>query len=128
MSRTEWQAAVARAVSSIPKGKTAGYALIAMLAGKPGASRAVVRALHELERVPWWRVIKSDGTVAKEVFAEQAPKLKAEGVVLVKRQVQPPHRWTPWATTSASRSRSPVATTSPGTPSGRTRSGRSPKR
>lgn len=121
MSRTEWQLAVARVVSSIPKGKTAGYALVAMLAGKPGAARAVVRALHELERVPWWRVIKGDGTVAKEVFAKQAPKLKAEGVVLVRRRVQPAHRWTPWET---SRSPSRGATASPGTPRGRTRSGR----
>lgn len=86
-----------------------------MLAGKPGASRAVVRALHELERVPWWRVIKSDGTIA-EVLAEQAPKLKAEGVV-VERRVQPP---APVDTVGddlgASGSPSPAATTSPGTP------------
>ena len=64
MSRSEWQLAVARAVKAIPKGQTAGYALVALLAGKAGASRAVVRALHELDDVPWWRGIKSDGTGA----------------------------------------------------------------
>lgn len=90
-----WQAAVAKAVSSIPRGQTAGYALVALLAGKPGASRAVVRALHELDDVPWWRVIKSDGTVAKEMLAEQAPKLAREGVRLTGRRVPAAHRWSP---------------------------------
>lgn len=95
MSRSEWQLAVARAVKAIPKGQTAGYALVALLAGKPGASRAVVRALHDLDDVPWWRVIKSDGTVAKEMLAKQAPKLKREGVALNGRRVDAKHRWRP---------------------------------
>ena len=95
MSRSEWQLAVARAVKAIPKGQTAGYALVALLAGKAGASRAVVRALHELDDVPWWRVIKSDGTVAKEMFAKQAPKLRREGVALSGRRVDAKHRWRP---------------------------------
>lgn len=95
MSGSEWQQAVARAVKAIPKGQTAGYALIALLAGKPGASRAVVRALHELDDVPWWRVIKSDGSVAKEMLAKQGPKLKREGVALTGRRVDAKHRWRP---------------------------------
>ncbi|MBE2252389.1 MAG: MGMT family protein [Myxococcus sp.] len=127
MSRSEWQRAVAQAVSSIPRGQTAGYALVALLAGKPGASRAVVQALHALDDVPWWRVIKSDGTVAKEMLAKQAPRLKAEGVALLRRRVPPAHRWAPWAS-GASRSPSPAARASPETPSGRSRSGRSPGR
>lgn len=93
--RSPWQQAVARAVSAIPKGQTASYALVALLAGKPGASRAVVRALRELEGVPWWRVIKSDGTVAKEMLAEQAPRLVREGVALTGRRVGTTHRWSP---------------------------------
>lgn len=95
VSGSEWQQAVARAVKAIPKGQTAGYALIALLAGKPGASRAVVRALHELDDVPWWRVIKSDGSVAKEMLAKQGPKLKREGVALTGRRVDAKHRWRP---------------------------------
>ncbi|MBL8939987.1 MAG: MGMT family protein [Archangium sp.] len=95
MSETEWEQAVARAVKAIPKGQTAGYALVALLAGKPGAARAVVRALHGLDEVPWWRVIKSDGTVAKEMFTKQAPKLKREGVTLTGRRVDAKHRWRP---------------------------------
>jgi alkylated DNA nucleotide flippase Atl1 len=29
---------------------------------------------------PWWRVIRSDDTVAREVAPRQVPKLRAEGV------------------------------------------------
>lgn len=85
---TPWLEKVAAVVSSIPKGQTASYAQVALMAGKPGASRAVVRALHALDDVPWWRVVKSDGTVAKEMFAKQAPKLRREGVRLSGRRVE----------------------------------------
>ncbi|MEW5741873.1 MAG: MGMT family protein [Myxococcota bacterium] len=86
-NRTPWLRAVAAAVKGIPRGKTASYAQVALMAGKPGAARAVVRALHELDDVPWWRVVKSDGTVAREMFSKQAPKLRREGVVLAGRRV-----------------------------------------
>jgi methylated-DNA-protein-cysteine methyltransferase-like protein len=39
----------------------------------------VVRALHALDDVPWWRVIRADGTLAREVAHEQAQLLLAEG-------------------------------------------------
>jgi|APLak6261679142_1056127.scaffolds.fasta_scaffold00064_53 methylated-DNA-protein-cysteine methyltransferase-like protein len=79
---TPWLQAVERAVKSIPRGETASYARVALMAGKPGAARAVVRALHSLEGIPWWRVVRSDGTLAPAVKAEQAKKLAAEGVTL----------------------------------------------
>lgn len=93
--RSEWDEAVARAVRQIPKGMTGSYSLIALLAGKPGRARAVVRSLHALENVPWWRVIKSDGTVAKEIAAKQAPKLRREGVEVKGRRVPSAARWRP---------------------------------
>ncbi len=83
---TEWQQAVDQAVRAIPEGKTAGYAQVALRAGKPGAARAVVRALHSLTGAPWWRVIRSDGTLAPQVEGEQAKRLAAEGVVLPSRK------------------------------------------
>lgn len=95
MSLTDWETAVAAAVKAIPKGKTASYSLVALLAGKPGRARAVVRALHTLKGVPWWRVIKSDGTVAKEIAGKQAPKLRAEGVEVKNRRVPVAARWRP---------------------------------
>ncbi len=93
--RSPWDEAVAKAVRQIPKGMTGSYALIALLAGKPGRARAVVRSLHLLDDVPWWRVIKSDGTVAKEIAAKQAPKLRREGVEVTGRRVPSSARWRP---------------------------------
>jgi methylated-DNA-protein-cysteine methyltransferase-like protein len=85
---TPWLQAVQRAVKAIPRGKTASYARVAMMAGKPGAARAVVRALHALKDIPWWRVIRSDGTIAPQVALQQRKKLVAEGLVVKGRRVQ----------------------------------------
>lgn len=85
--KTPWLRAVERAVNAIPKGQTASYARVALMAGKPGAARAVVRALHALSDLPWWRVHRSDGTLAPQVAVQQARKLKAEGVEIVDRRV-----------------------------------------
>lgn len=79
-------------VRSIPRGKTLSYAQVALRVGKPGAARAVVRGLYALEGAPWWRVIKSDGTVAREMVPRQAPRLRREGVKLVGRRVPAEHR------------------------------------
>jgi methylated-DNA-protein-cysteine methyltransferase-like protein len=84
---TPFQAALERVVRGIPKGKTLSYAQVALRAGKPGAARAVVRALYAIDGLPWWRVIRSDGTVAKEMEKKQAPRLKKEGVALKGRRV-----------------------------------------
>ena len=81
-SKSPWLQAVERAVHAIPKGKTASYARVALMAGKPGAARAVVQALHRLEGIPWWRVIRSDGTLAPAVAVEQRRHLAREGTKL----------------------------------------------
>ena len=62
------------------------------MAGKPGAARAVVQALHRLEGIPWWRVIRSNGTLAPQVASEQAKRLAKEGVRLGRRNVSPSPR------------------------------------
>lgn len=95
MSEGSFEARVGAVVRSIPRGKTLGYAQVALLAGRPGAARAVVRALHALKGVPWWRVRKSDGTVAKEIAAQQVPKLRREGVKVTGRRVGAEARWRP---------------------------------
>ncbi len=89
---TPFAARVAAVVRAIPKGTTLSYAQVALLAGKPGAARAVVRALYATKGIPWWRVIKSDGTVAKEMAQEQVPRLRREGVAVVGRRVPLPAR------------------------------------
>lgn len=78
---------VSRVIRRIPPGRTLGYGQVALLAGKPGGARAVVRALRALEDVPWWRVVRSDGSLAAEVAQKQAKKLAGEGVVLKGRKV-----------------------------------------
>jgi methylated-DNA-protein-cysteine methyltransferase-like protein len=84
---TEFEAAVRRVVKAIPRGKTFSYGQVALFANKPGAARAVVRALHALEGLPWWRVIRSNGTLAPQVAREQSKKLRAEGVAVKGRRV-----------------------------------------
>jgi methylated-DNA-protein-cysteine methyltransferase-like protein len=79
-----WLQAVERAVRAIPRGQTASYARVALMSGKPGAARAVVQALHRLEGLPWWRVLRSDGTLAAPVAIEQARRLAKEGVKLTR--------------------------------------------
>jgi methylated-DNA-protein-cysteine methyltransferase-like protein len=83
----DWAAQVAKVVKAIPRGKVLSYAEVALRANKPGAARAVVRALHALDDVPWWRVLRSDGTVAPQMMGKQAPRLKREGVQLEGRRV-----------------------------------------
>ncbi|MBM7117974.1 MGMT family protein [Archangium primigenium] len=74
--------AVRQAVRAIPRGEVRSYAQVALYAGRPGAARGVGRELKTLEDVPWWRVLRSDGTLAPAVAVEQARRLKAEGVAL----------------------------------------------
>ena len=89
---TEFEATVKRVVKAIPRGKTFSYGQVALFAHRPGGARSVVRALRTLVGVPWWRVIRSDGTLALEVAPEQSRRLEAEGVALDGRTVAAAHR------------------------------------
>ena len=64
---------------SIPRGRVLSYGEVALRAGRPGGARAVVRALYQLDDAPWWRVVRSDGTLAPLVAREQGQLLAAEG-------------------------------------------------
>jgi methylated-DNA-protein-cysteine methyltransferase-like protein len=87
---TPFELTVGEVVRAIPKGKTLSYGQVALFANKPGRARAVVRALRVLKGVPWWRVIKADGTVAREVAAEQSRRLRRDGLQLKGRRVLKP--------------------------------------
>ena len=76
---TPFQRKVAAVVRRIPRGTTLGYGEVALRAGRPGAPRAVVAALHQLDGVPWWRVARHDGTLAPQVADLQARLLSQEG-------------------------------------------------
>ncbi len=79
--------AVEAVVRAIPRGQTLSYAAVALRANRPGAARAVARALHRLSGAPWWRVIRSDSTLAPKVAAEQGRRLKREGVEVAGRRI-----------------------------------------
>jgi len=83
---TENTHGIIRAIKAIPKGKVSSYGAIALAAGLPNGARQVVRVLHSLSEkfeLPWYRVIRSDGSIAlKEGEGRelQIRLLSAEGV------------------------------------------------
>ncbi len=82
--------AVWKAVRAIPRGQVRSYAQVALYAGRPGAARGVGREMATLPQqpelpLPWWRVTRSDGTLAPQVAQEQARRLRTEGVEVTQR-------------------------------------------
>lgn len=84
-----WAQEVAAVVCAIPRGQVLSYSQVALRAGMPGNPRGVVRALKLLKGVPWWRVVRADRTLAKEVASSQGPRLRREGVKVEGRKVLP---------------------------------------
>ena len=70
-------------IRAIPKGQVAGYGEVARRAGLPGRARMVARllSLNDDPRLPWHRVLLSDGRIAfpgeSVLFAEQRQRLRA---------------------------------------------------
>jgi methylated-DNA-protein-cysteine methyltransferase related protein len=81
-------ARVAGAVRGIPAGRVASYGGVAAAVGRPGAARAVGRALAMMPEgsdAPWWRVVSGRGeiTIPRSGHAAglQRALLEREGVV-----------------------------------------------
>ena len=55
-------------LKAVPKGKVVSYGQAAAIAGSPRAARQVGGILRSIdtakEKVPWWRVINSKGTIS----------------------------------------------------------------
>lgn len=91
-----FRAAAYAVVRRIPEGQVLGYGQVAALMGAPRAARQVGYALAALppdradplsaDAVPWWRVIRSDGSIARQGDPargdHQQALLEAEGVAL----------------------------------------------
>ena len=77
-----WDERVRAVVSSIPRGRVASYGLVALVAGRPGAPRAVGRVMHDCDdpTVPCHRVVHADGGLVPH-FTAQRPRLVRERVV-----------------------------------------------
>jgi methylated-DNA-protein-cysteine methyltransferase-like protein len=76
------RACVLRCIRALPRGKVSSYGAIAKAAGWPGAARQVVRILHQVQGLPWHRIIGAGGAIklTGENAAEQKFRLQMEGV------------------------------------------------
>lgn len=92
---------VYQVVASIPKGKVATYGQVAALAGMPQQSRMIGRILSRLPkgtRLPWHRVINSQGKISNPNPDRQRERLEAEGVALINGRVRlKTYQWQPGA-------------------------------
>lgn len=74
------------ATESIPVGRVTTYGDIARIVGC--GPRLVARVLAtQGDAVCWWRVIRSDGTIAAHLVGEAVPRLVAEGVAVREARV-----------------------------------------
>ena len=92
--RAESLQVIWRTVVAIPSGEIATYGGIARRAGLPGRARMVGHALKVAPpslALPWHRVLASGGRIAfpkgSRQYAEQARRLRAEGVDVVRGRV-----------------------------------------
>ena len=108
--RLGFRAAVYAVVQHIPEGQVLGYGHVAALLGSPRAARQVGYALaalsperadpHGADAVPWWRVIRSDGSIARKGdptrAVHQLALLAGEGVALEGERVpMDRYQWRP---------------------------------
>lgn len=98
MTMTASAKAILAVIRRIPAGEVRGYGEVAREAGFPRGARLVARVLRENDDpgLPWHRVLRSDGRIAmpadSEGHAEQAARLRAEGVVVEDGRVRTARR------------------------------------
>jgi methylated-DNA-protein-cysteine methyltransferase-like protein len=93
-SRFEFDKAIWKTVSSIKRGRVMSYGQVARIAGYPRHARMVSKAMsRSADSLPWYRVVKSDRTLAFEVGSEaynqQKELLEKEGVRFIAGKVVP---------------------------------------
>ena len=92
---TPWEAAVDRVLRDLQPGDVVTYGEVALEAGRPGAARSVGTILAGSDgSYPWWRVVNASGRLVPGHEAEQARRLRAEGIEvdLDRRRVKLPPR------------------------------------
>ena len=92
--QNEFDMAVWRVVSSIASGRVMSYGEVASAAGRPRYARMVSKAMsRSVEPLPWYRVVRSNRTLAFEAGSEPYKKqqglLEKEGVKFVRGKVIP---------------------------------------
>ena len=66
-------------VAGLAPGDMVSYGEVAVLAGRPGAARAVGRLMAASTGLPWWRVVTAGGRLVPGHESVQAERLRAEG-------------------------------------------------
>lgn len=74
--------AVIAVLEALEPGTVMSYGEVAAEAGFPGAARAVGNLLRTTPGLPWWRVVTASGRLVPHAEAEQAQRLRAEGVAV----------------------------------------------
>jgi methylated-DNA-protein-cysteine methyltransferase-like protein len=78
---TPLQLRIHAVVADLERGEVVSYGEVARRAGRTGAARAVGAFLAEHGGgLPWWRVVRADGSLAVHKPGEQQRLLRAEGV------------------------------------------------
>lgn len=78
-------------VADLAVAEVVSYGEVARRAGRRGAARAVGAFLAEHgAALPWWRVVRADGSLAVHKPAEQARRLRAEGIEVLAGRVTAP--------------------------------------
>ncbi|CAN5575304.1 hypothetical protein BH10ACT1_BH10ACT1_37410 [soil metagenome] len=87
--RPTFDDAAAEVLEALVPGEVVTYGEVAAEAGYPGAARAVGRLLSASDgSFPWWRVVNAAGRLVPGHEAEQAERLRAEGVPVVDGRVR----------------------------------------
>ena len=81
MTERDFEHRVVEVLQRLRPGEVVSYGEVATEAGFPGAARAVGNLLRRgLVDVPWWRVVRANGAIVCGHAAEQAARLRAEGI------------------------------------------------
>ncbi len=86
-SGDDFTEAVIHILEALEPGDVIAYGEVATEAGYPGAARAVGNLLRTVPGLPWWRVVNAAGRLAPRSEAEQAQRLRSEGVKVVNGKV-----------------------------------------
>jgi alkylated DNA nucleotide flippase Atl1 len=70
-------------VQTIPAGRVMAYSDVARVLQRGGARQVGQAMARYGSGVPWWRVLRSDGTCAPQHAGEQLQQLRAEGTPFV---------------------------------------------
>lgn len=81
-SRADFPDAVLDFVDTVPAGRVVTYGLVAEHLGAGGPRQVAAVMAHSGGAVPWWRVVRSDGTLPDSLAVRALPHYVSEGTPL----------------------------------------------